>query len=59
MLNPFQLLGPWMMIGGAALLLLIFVAVFVWNSPRRRDPVVYRESATPPRERPVTAPESR
>jgi hypothetical protein len=59
MLNPFQLLGPWMMIGGAALLLLLFVAVFVWNSPRRQDPVVRRESAARLPERPVTAPQSR
>jgi hypothetical protein len=58
MLNPFQLLGPWMMIGGAALLLLIFVAVFVWNSPRRRAPVATRESTTPMGERHVTAPQS-
>jgi hypothetical protein len=53
MLNPFQLLDPWMMIGGAALLLLLFVAVFVWNSPRRRRPVEHCESATPLRERRV------
>lgn len=44
MLNPFQLMGPWLMIGGAALLLLLFLAVFVWNSPRR-DNVVPREAA--------------
>ena len=45
MLNPFQFLGPWLMIGGAALLLLLFLAVFVWNSPRRRDNLVPRETA--------------
>jgi hypothetical protein len=38
MLNPFQLLDAWMMIGGTALMLLIFLAVFLWNSPRRREP---------------------
>jgi|GEM_PF-3587585 len=59
MLNPFQLLGLWMMIGGAALLLLIFVAVFVWNSPRRREPMANRESATARRDGPVAAPQSR
>jgi hypothetical protein len=36
MLNPFQLIDPWLMIGGVALLMLIFLAVFVWNSPRRK-----------------------
>ena len=59
MLNPFQLIGPWMMIGGAALLLLLFVAIFVWNSPRRRAPVATGESTTPVRELHVTAPQSR
>ena len=44
MLNPFQLHDAWMMIGGAALLL-IFLAVFVWNSPRRREPAA--SSKTP------------
>jgi hypothetical protein len=33
MLNPFQLLDPWLMLGGVALLML---TVFVWNSPRRK-----------------------
>ena len=58
MLNPFQLVDPWLMIGVAALLLLIFVAVFVWNSPRRRVPAAPRESATRIG-RQVTAPQSR
>jgi hypothetical protein len=41
MLNPFDLLDPWLMIGGVALLTFIFLAVFVWNSPRRREPLVF------------------
>jgi uncharacterized membrane protein YhfC len=36
MSNTIRLLDPWMMVGEAALLLLIFLAVFVWNAPRRR-----------------------
>ncbi len=36
--NTVRFLDPWMMIGEAALLLLILRAVFVWNAPRRRRP---------------------
>ena len=35
MADLFFFLDPWQMVGGAALLALIFVAVFVWNSPRQ------------------------
>ncbi len=34
MADLFLFLDPWQILGGAALLALIFVAVFVWNSPR-------------------------
>jgi hypothetical protein len=48
MLNPFRLLDPWLMIGGVALLTLIFLAVFVWNSPRRREPRVFENAVSTP-----------
>ena len=35
MADLFLFLDPWQMVGGAALLALIFVAVFVWNSPNQ------------------------
>ena len=54
MLNPFQFLDPWMMVGGAALLLLMFLAVFVWNSPRSRQP--NPNSETPDQLRMVSLP---
>jgi hypothetical protein len=31
----FLFLDPWQVLGGLALMALIFVAVFIWNSPRR------------------------
>ena len=31
----FLFLDPWQMLGGFALMALIFIAVFIWNSPRR------------------------
>jgi hypothetical protein len=34
MADLFLFLDPWQMVGGAALLALIFLAVFLWNSPR-------------------------
>ncbi|MEY2581841.1 MAG: hypothetical protein QOE09_1690 [Ilumatobacteraceae bacterium] len=34
MADLFLFLDPWQIVGGAALLALIFVAVFLWNSPR-------------------------
>jgi hypothetical protein len=46
MLNLFQFVDAWFMIGAVALLVLIFVAVFVWNSPRRREIAAPRRSVT-------------
>jgi hypothetical protein len=34
MADLFLFLDPWQIVGGAALLALIFVVIFVWNSPR-------------------------
>ena len=31
----FLFLNPWQMLGGLALMALLFVAVFIWNSPGR------------------------
>jgi hypothetical protein len=37
MADLYRFLDPWQMVGGAALLALIFVAVFIWNSPNQNS----------------------